>query len=139
MASAKYASDEASEGDRPMRVCAEAGRKCVRNIHQYPVLSNEWIQLVDSLKSLTRLVQLEGRMPTNVKVVEAAGRNKESEGTLWDQEAHENAIRILVEEAKVNLCLRMMNDYKQWCYSPSVKEDTLKQVKQAYEYSDALA
>ena len=46
-----------------------------------------------------------------------------SEGTLWDQdimfvswlksarnsffqEAHENAIRILVEEAKVNLCLR---------------------------------
>ena len=46
----------------------------------------------------------------------------DSEGTLWDQddlcaallpwltqvckETHENAIRILVEEAKVNLCLR---------------------------------
>ena len=46
------------------------------------------------------------------------------------QESHENAIRILVEEAKVNLCLRtsavclhgelierMMSDFKKWQYS----------------------
>jgi len=111
----KYASDEV-EPDRPMRVCAEAGRKCVRNIHQYPILSTEWIQLVDSLKQLQRLVQLEGRMPGNAKVQETAGRDLQSDGTLWDQEGHENAIRILVEEAKVNLCLRIMNEFKVWHY-----------------------
>lgn len=136
-AAAKYAHEDSGETERPLKVCAEAGRKCVRNIHQYPVLSVEWIALVDSLKQLTRLVQLEGRMPVNSKVAESAGRNQDSEGTLWDQEAHENAIRILVEEAKVNLCLRMMNDYKKWCYDPEEKAATLRQAKQAYEYSDA--
>lgn len=136
-AAAKYASDETGEADRPMRVCAEAGRKCVRNIHQYPVLSAEWIQLVDSLKSLTRLVQLEGRMPANAKVAEAHGRNTDSEGTLWDQEAHENAIRILVEEAKVNLCLRMMNDFKKWQYDTECRRMTLQEALRAGEFSEA--
>jgi len=134
---AKYQQQEGIEGERPLKVCTEAGRKCVRNIHQYPILSPEWLAVVDSLKQLTRLVQLEGRMPGNAKVPECLGRNTESEGTLWDQEAHENAIRILVEEAKVNLCLRMMNDYKQWCYSPSVKADTINEAQRSYNYSDA--
>lgn len=109
----------------------------MRNIHQYPILSPEWIAVVDSLKQLERLVQLEGRMPGNATVPECLGRNTESEGTLWDQESHENAIRILVEEAKVNLCLRIMNDYKKWCYSPSMKNETIKETKLSYGYSDA--
>lgn len=134
---AKYAHEDAVESDRPLKVCAEAGRKCVRNIHQYPVLSVEWIALVDSLKQLTRLVQLEGRMPANTKVGEAQGRNKDSEGTLWDQEVHENAIRILVEEAKVNLCLRMMSDFKKWQYNPGEKRQSMQEVMQAYDYSEA--
>lgn len=137
-AAAKYASDDSGgEADRPMKVCAEAGRKCVRNIHQYPILSPEWIQLVDSLKQLTRLVQLEGRMPANSKVSEAHGRNADSEGTLWDQEAHENAIRILVEEAKVNLCLRMMHDFKKWQYNPEEKKQTIRDRIQQADYSEA--
>lgn len=133
---AKYAHEDANETDRPMKVCAEAGRKCVRNIQQYPVLSAEWIALVDSLKQLTRLVQLEGRMPANAKVSEAAGRNPDSDGTLWDQEAHENAIRILVEEAKVNLCLRMMKEFKMWQCDPSLKASTMAEAIQAYEFTE---
>lgn len=134
---AKYAQDDADgEADRPLKVCAEAGRKCVRNIHQYQILTPEWISLVDSLKQLTRLVQLEGRMPANSKVSEAHGRNMDSEGTLWDQEAHENAIRILVEEAKVNLCLRMMNDFKKWQYNPTEKKATIMDVMRAYDFSE---
>lgn len=136
MAAAKYEHDDTGETERPMKVCAEAGRKCVRNIRQYPILSVEWIALIDSLKQLTRLVQLEGRMPGNTKVSEAQGRNKDSDGTLWDQEQHENAIRILVEEAKVNLCLRMMNDYKKWQYDAKVKHDTMQEAIHAYEYNE---
>lgn len=120
---AKYSAPAEAETERPVKVSAEAGRKCVRNIYQYPILSQEWIALVDHLKQLSRLVELEGRIPANAKVAEAQGRNMESGGTLWDQEAHENAIRILVEEAKVNLCLRMMNDYKTWAYKAARKPD----------------
>mmetsp|Transcript_63315 Transcript_63315/g.151044 ORF Transcript_63315/g.151044 Transcript_63315/m.151044 type:complete len:324 (+) Transcript_63315:106-1077(+) len=131
---AKYQQED-GESERPMKVCAEAGRRCVRNIHQYPILSVEWIALVDSLKQLTRLVQLEGRMPANTKVNEAQGRNRDSEGTLWDQEAHENAIRILVEEAKVNLCLRMMNDFKKWQYDATGSRNTIQDALQTYDYN----
>eukprot|EP00971_Amphidinium_carterae_P015398 304023-Amphidinium_carterae.2 len=131
---AKYQQED-GESERPMKVCAEAGRRCVRNIHQYPILSQEWMALVDSLKQLTRLVQLEGRMPANSKVNEAQGRNRDSEGTLWDQEAHENAIRILVEEAKVNLCLRMMNDYKKWQYDSAASRSTIQDALQTYDYN----
>jgi len=134
-AAAKYAQEDGGE-ERPMRVCAEAGRKCVRNIQQYPVLSVEWIALVDSLKQLGRLVHLEGRMPNNAKVSEMQGRNQDSDGTLWDQEGHENAIRILVEEAKVNLCLRMMADYKEWQYDPVRKQNTMQDAMRSYEYSE---
>jgi len=133
---AKYAHEDAGEAEKPLKVCAEAGRKCVRNIQQYPILSVEWIALVDSLKQLTRLVQLEGRMPANTKVSEACGRNMDSDGTLWDQEAHENAIRILVEEAKVNLCLRMMAEYKNWQYDPVAKQQTISEAITQFEYNE---
>jgi hypothetical protein len=133
---AKYAHEDVGEAERPLRVCAEAGRKCVRNIQQYPILSVEWIALVDSLKQLTRLVQLEGRMPANTKVSEAAGRNQDSDGTLWDQETHENAIRILVEEAKVNLCLRMMAEYKNWQYNPPLRQSMVAEAVANYEYNE---
>jgi len=133
----KYVNEDTAESERPLKVCAEAGRKCVRNIHQYPVLSAEWLALVDSLKQLSRLVQLEARMPANPKVMETAGRDLESEGTLWDQESHENAIRILVEEAKVNLCLRMMHDYKVWQYDAAGRKATMEEAMKAFEYSEA--
>jgi hypothetical protein len=127
---AKYANDDAAE---PLKNSAEAGRQKVRSIQQHPILSPEWIALVESLTKLTSLVQLEGRMPANTKVGEAHGRNKESEGTLWDQELHENAIRILVEEAKVNLCLRMMNDYKKWQYDARESQATISEVMHQYD------
>lgn len=131
---AKYAHDDHGEsGERPMKDCAEAGRQCVRKIQQYPILSVEWIGLLDELKKLSRLVQLEGRMMPNTKVSEAQGRNRDSAGTLWDQEQHETAIRVLVEEAKVNLCLRIMNDYKRWSYDPAQKAATVSEAMQEFQ------
>jgi len=133
--SGKYASDDTTEADRPLN--AESGRKCVRNIQSYPILSTEWIVLVDQLKQLTRLVQLEGRMPANTRVSETLGRNTDSDGTLWDQEAHENAVRILVEEAKVNLCLRMMSDYKAWQYDAARRATSMREAQALYDLNEA--
>lgn len=134
--SGKYAHEEGADAERPVKVCAEAGRKCVRSIHQYAILSVEWLTMVESLKQLNRLVQLEGRMPVNSKVADIQGRNGDSDGTLWDQEAHENAIRILVEEAKVNLCLRMMHDFKRWQSTPTENRASMASASQALEKGD---
>ncbi|CAK0827237.1 unnamed protein product, partial [Prorocentrum cordatum] len=79
----------------------------------------EWSLVVEHLRQLARLVALEGRMQPDGKVAASQGRNADSGGTLWDQEAQEHAIRILVEEAKVNLCLRMISEFKKWSYDPT--------------------
>merc|ERR1712224_47606 len=68
-AAAKYAKDIDDEERRDsVKVRAEAGRKCVRQIQHHPVLSGEWLSLVDSLEQLSRLSQLEVMMPPNTKV-----------------------------------------------------------------------
>lgn len=113
----KYVKDDATDDARDnVKMRAEAYRRCVRSIRLHPVLSAEWLGLCDSLDQLARWAQLEVLKPADSKVTDLQGRN-DSGGTLWDQEQQENTIRILVEEAKVNLCVRMMNDYKQWQYS----------------------
>jgi len=76
-------------------------------------------------------------MPINPKVQEIAGRDQHSEGTLWDQEGHENAIRILVEEAKVNLCLRILHDFKTWQYDSSGRVACIDSTIKAFDYSEA--
>lgn len=113
----KYVKDDAGEdaGDN-VKMRADAYRRCVRSIRQHPVLSAEWLGLCDSLHQLHRWSQLEKLKSADAKVADMQGRN-DSVGTLWDQEQEESTIRILVEEAKVNLCVRMMNDYKQWQYA----------------------
>jgi hypothetical protein len=134
---AKYQHDDLGDtSDRPLKDCAETSRQCVRKIHQYKILSVEWINLLDDLKRLSRLVQLEGRMMPNTKVSEAQGRNRDSDGTLWDQEQHETAIRVLVEEAKVNLCLRIMHDFKKWSYDNNAKADGIREAVEAYAYQE---
>merc|ERR1719506_1613722 len=114
MAAAKYVKGAGAEDDSAdtVRMRADASRRYIRNLQQYPVLSAQWLDLVESLEQLSRMTQLEMAKPQNMKVAEVQGRDNDSAGTLWDQEQHENAIRILVEEAKVNLCVRMMDDYK---------------------------
>jgi hypothetical protein len=131
----KYQHTDHETSERPIKVAVDASRKCVRNIRVCKVLSPEWSGLVDSLVQLAGLVQLEGQMPANTKVVETQGRNKDSKGTLWDQERHENAIRILVEEAKLNLCLRMMNEHKSWQHPAEKRESTLSDASSTYDMS----
>jgi hypothetical protein len=74
-------------------------------------------------------------MPANTKVLDTQGR-ADSEGTLWDQEHHETPIRVLVEEAKVNLCLRIIHDFKRWAHESPDKDATIAHIKQTYDFQD---
>lgn len=134
----KYAKDDGGDADGrdQMKLRTEAGRKCVKSIQHYKVLTPEWLALVDSLHQLARLAQLDGLMPNDAKVQDALGRNTDEPGTLWDQEQQENAIRVLVEEAKVNLCLRIMNDYKRWHYDTNERKQSIKEALQNVEYTE---
>jgi len=134
-AGAKYQHDEHDVNEAPVRDTAGASRYCVRKIQLYPVLSVEWLGLLDELKKLARLVQLESRMNPDAKVAQMQGR-VQAEGTLWDQEAHETAIRILVEEAKVNLCLRIISDFKKWDCEGASRQATIDHMKQTYDFQD---
>jgi hypothetical protein len=57
-----------------------------------------------------------------------AQKGKKETGTLWDQEKDELAIRILLEEGKLNLALRLLNKYK--VVQRSAKFDDLVKVRQ---------
>eukprot|EP00744_Colponema_vietnamica_P004643 GILI01006898.1.p1 GENE.GILI01006898.1~~GILI01006898.1.p1 ORF type:complete len:324 (+),score=40.89 GILI01006898.1:51-1022(+) len=102
--------DAAAESEFDQEARNEAARKCVRNLHHTDVLSADWLGIVEALEQLARLSTLETMLPSNESKSDVKGRS--SHGTLWDQEANEDSIRILVEEAKVNLCLRMLQEYK---------------------------
>ena len=48
----------------------------------------------------------------NGTIVQLAQAGKKSTGTLWDANRDELAIRILLEEGKLNLALRVLHKYK---------------------------
>lgn len=128
-ASDKYVSRSTAEpeaGDRSVdpNVC----RRSVRSLQAHAILTPEWIAMIDTLETLAKWTKFEEFLPADVKTGEAQGRNVDSVGTLWDQARSENTIRILVEEAKVNLCMRMMHDFKRWQYSGEKQQSIQKLV-----------
>ena len=103
-------------------------KQLVRQIKRHKILSVEWVDLVDSLAHLANLGILEVNNSINTEVSqtidgeehgkplqksEILGRAKETD-TLWDQDKTEDTVRIIVEEAKVNTCLRLLSDFKSW-------------------------
>lgn len=101
-----------------------AARGYIRQIKSCTVLTPEWMSLADNIEQLGRLSQMETHLPDQKMVENQEGRAT-GEGTLWDQGAHEETIRVLVEEAKVNLCLRIIHDFKKWDYDSDVREQKI--------------
>lgn len=131
----KYAAGDNGKLDTSKLRVAEA-RKWVRMIQSHEILSVDWMSLVDALDLLAFLAQQDKSMPNNLKVTETIGRDHDG-GTLWDQEENENTIRTLVEEAKVSLCLRIMNDYKTWHYDTSQRSASIKRIMQTAQLTEA--
>jgi len=72
-------------------------RKHVHALESQPFSSPGWLKLVDSLKHVAQVATMEHKIP------------REGDQTLW--EGDELTVRFLLEEGKLNLCLRLMENY----------------------------
>jgi len=63
-------------------------------------MSGGWLAMIDSLAHVANIAAMEHRLP------------QAEEGTLW--EGDQLTIRFLLEEGKLNLCLRLMAGWKQY-------------------------
>mmetsp|Transcript_20590 Transcript_20590/g.55516 ORF Transcript_20590/g.55516 Transcript_20590/m.55516 type:complete len:329 (-) Transcript_20590:307-1293(-) len=98
----KYeATADASNLDDLSRKLAVDLRKHVRKLDSCPPLSKEWLAMIDSLLHISNIAMMEHRLP-----------REDDSATLWEGE--ELTVRFLLEEGKLNLCLRLMHDFKKY-------------------------
>ncbi|TMW63083.1 hypothetical protein Poli38472_005701 [Pythium oligandrum] len=91
-------------------------RNHVRFMADYPVLSDDWIQMAEQIGRIGEITEMERQLP------------KAKDATLW--ECEEVALRYLLEDGKLNLCLRNLvefNDYfKRLVERGPVKDSTME-------------
>lgn len=89
-------SDGDSIEDLSARLTADL-RKNIRALGPYPVLSEKWAEMSRSLARIANISQMERDLP------------KKEDATLW--ECEELALRYVLEDGKLNLCLRLLEEY----------------------------
>jgi hypothetical protein len=89
--------------------------------------------MAESLQQVANVAFMETHLPgVDQNAVQQQGKKKQ--GTLWDQEKDELSVRILIEEGKLNLCLRVMQSMKESERSPTFQAD-MTAVSKQYDVS----
>jgi len=78
----------------------------------YDLLSTDWLRMAESLHQIANVAFMETHLPPSDDNP-LSQHGKKDTGTLWDQERDELAVRILLEEGKLNLALRILHRYRQ--------------------------
>ncbi|KAG9404084.1 hypothetical protein AC1031_005622 [Aphanomyces cochlioides] len=73
-------------------------RNHIRYMGDYPVLSIEWKEMAANMMRFGEISEMERNLP------------KQENATLW--ECEELALRYILEDGKLNLCLRLLVEYK---------------------------
>lgn len=85
-------------------------REHVRSIVDYDPLTKNWVRLSDSMQQVANVALMEEYLPQHsANPLDQIGKKKS--GTLWDQEKDEMTVRIILEEGKLNLILRLLYRY----------------------------
>jgi hypothetical protein len=74
-------------------------RKHIRSLGSFPILSDPWVEMAVVLGRIANISDMESKLPS-----------AKDEATLWETE--EQALRYLIEDGKLNLCLRNMIEFK---------------------------
>lgn len=109
----KISSEIVMSRDSRLRKLKSRLRTHVRRLRYWPLLSESWLIMSESINQIAEVAFMELNLPfsMNKELRTQIGRKKE--GTLWDQEDDELAIAILQEEGKVNLCVTLLCEYSQ--------------------------
>lgn len=91
----------------------------VKYIHKYAIFSREWVEVAESLKQIAELAFSEKLLPVSGQKDFKNIQGRKNHGTLWDQEKDEVALRILLEEGKLNLCLRLLLEITEYQAKPN--------------------
>lgn len=86
-------------------------RHYVRGLGQHAVFTPEWFKVCELVNQLARVAENETAWQESDELRNQRQGRKE-DGTLWDQAQDESAVRTLLEEGKLNLCLRLLLEYK---------------------------
>jgi hypothetical protein len=92
-----------------MAAMSAALREMVASINACQVLSADWILNVDRLQTISSEA-------INSQSTASARAPSADVTTLWDRD--ELAVRFLLEEGKLNLCLRLLSDYQEFVQRP---------------------
>jgi len=74
-------------------------RRSIRHLDNYPILSDPWIDMAEVFGRVAHISEVESALPSAKK-----------DATLWETE--EQALRFLMEDGKLNLCLRILIEFK---------------------------
>lgn len=100
--SAKYsAKDDNDELGSLATKLATDLRKHIRGLGSFPILSSQWLEMAEIFGRIASISDMESKLPS-----------PKDDATLWETE--EQALRFLLEDGKLNLCLRNMIEYKQY-------------------------
>ena len=91
--------DKSGEIEEMSNRLASELRSKIRLLGNHAIFSDAWLSMADIC----------GRI-ASISDVELSLSASKSEGTLWETE--EQALRYLIEDGKLNLCLRSLIDYK---------------------------
>ncbi|KAF0693122.1 Aste57867_15868 [Aphanomyces stellatus] len=83
-------------------------RNHIRFLGDYPVLSNEWKEMAHNMRRFGEISEMERNLP------------KQENATLW--ECEELALRYILEDGKLNLCLRILVEYKSYEHGTAHRE-----------------
>ncbi|KDO27061.1 hypothetical protein SPRG_07772 [Saprolegnia parasitica CBS 223.65] len=75
-------------------------RNHIRFLGDYPILSTEWKEMARNMTRFGEISEMERQLP------------KQENATLW--ECEELALRYILEDGKLNLCLRLLVEYKEY-------------------------
>lgn len=107
----------ASKEERMTRLKFEL-REHVRFLDGYEIMSTDWLRMAESLNQIANVAFMETHLPpSESNPLQQCG--KKSKGTLWDQEKDELAVRIILEEGKLNLAFRILHSYMRFKRGPT--------------------
>lgn len=105
------ADDAASSREERLARLKTELREHIRFLSDYELLSSDWLRMAESMHQIANVAFMETSLPL-VEDNPLQQSGKKGAGTLWDQEKDELAVRILLEEGKMNLVLRVLHKYK---------------------------